>query len=103
MPKEVIYDECSLYDVHVGWSKDGGYLQVGIETQDGNSIAKHLYDTMPEPGTAQGGWGEGKDETHVNQGLAGFTGLWGSLDRAGVNRLIRTLRKARDEAFGRDE
>lgn len=25
------------------------------------------------------------------------------LDRAGVNRLIRSLRKARDDAFGRDE
>lgn len=30
-------------------------------------------------------------------------GLWTWLDRAGVNRLIRLLRKARDNAFGRDE
>ena len=30
-------------------------------------------------------------------------GFYVSLDRAGVNELIRHLRKARDQAFGRDE
>ena len=29
-------------------------------------------------------------------------GLWCDLDRAGINRLIRTLRKARDQAYGAD-
>lgn len=31
-----------------------------------------------------------------------YDGLWASLDRQGVNRLIRILRKARDSAFGAD-
>ena len=29
--------------------------------------------------------------------------IWMDLDRAGINALIRLLRKARDRAFGRDE
>jgi hypothetical protein len=32
-----------------------------------------------------------------------FTGLWGTLDRDGCNRLIRVLRRARDQTFGRDK
>lgn len=31
-----------------------------------------------------------------------FSGCFLSLDRAGINRVIRTLRKARDQAFGSD-
>ena len=30
-------------------------------------------------------------------------GLYVNLDRAGINALIRNLRRARDQAFGRDE
>jgi hypothetical protein len=30
-------------------------------------------------------------------------GLWADLNRAGINNLIRSLREARDKAFGRDE
>lgn len=32
-----------------------------------------------------------------------FDGWHVTLDRAGINRLIRVLRRARDAAFGRDE
>jgi hypothetical protein len=30
-------------------------------------------------------------------------GMYVDLDRAGINKLIRNLRRARDQAFGRDE
>lgn len=37
-------------------------------------------------------------------GISGpYNSYWANLNRAGVNRLIRLLRKARDSAFGRDE
>lgn len=36
-------------------------------------------------------------------GSAAVDGMWTWLDRSGVNRLIRLLRKARDSSFGRDE
>lgn len=32
-----------------------------------------------------------------------FTGLWMTLDRHEINRLIKALRRARDAAYGRDE
>lgn len=55
----------------------------------------------------QVGWSR---DRHVEVGVAMFEmaagqhgpGHWTSLDRAGVNRLIRILRKARDSAFGAD-
>ncbi|MFC0504242.1 hypothetical protein [Micromonospora costi] len=84
MPKETIYDLVGTFDVQVGWQPTPtGSVQLGIETHDGRSIAEHLT---------------GDGETPAN-----FTGLWGTLDREGINRLIRTLRRARDSAFGRDE
>ena len=36
-------------------------------------------------------------------GSSALNGIWTWLDRPGVNRLIRLLRKARDSSFGRDE
>jgi hypothetical protein len=88
MPKEMIRDLVELYDVHVGWEREK-YVQVGVETSDGRSIADHL--------TMENG---GDDEPTTP---ADFKGLWGTLDRTGCNRLIRVLRHARDQAFGKDE
>lgn len=82
MPKEKIYDESALYDAEVTWEPDK-FVQVGIRTHDGRSLADHLS--------------SGGDES------AQFDGLWGTFDRPSVNRLIRCLRRARDAAFGRDE
>lgn len=94
MPKEVIHDEAGMYDMVVGWSRGtvenethepiGGYVQLGIETSDGASLVEKL---------------RGMDVEEA----AMFTRVWGTLDRAGCNRAIRTLRRARDQAFGRDE
>ncbi len=89
MPKERIHDEAGMYDVHVGWDRGpaegAGYVQVGVETHDGLALVEHLT-AKPE-----------------DTGIAEFKGVWGTLDRAGCNRLIRVLRRARDQAFGGDE
>ncbi|WP_431881834.1 hypothetical protein [Micromonospora chalcea] len=89
MPKETINDVASLYDVQVSWRPNpAGYVQLGIETHDGRSIIDHLAVT---------------DEQAAAGGTPpAFNGLWGSLDRDGVNRLIRVLRRARDNAYGAD-
>lgn len=58
----------------VGWSKESGFVEIGI-----NSL---------EISTQNGSHG---------------TGMYASFDRAGINRLIKILRKARDDAYGRDE
>ncbi len=91
MPKEKVYDSTGLYDIEIGWGVDQE-VQVGIETHTGVSIAEMLAERPLD--TGQGG---------VEAALARFTGLWGTLDRRQINRLIKMLRKARDEAYGRDE
>lgn len=98
MPKEIIRDEASMYDVHVGWERDK-YVQVGIETADHRAIVDALLgeDRMtPEVR-------EVIDRLTGEGQLAAFTGLWGTLTREGCNQMIRVLRRARDQAFGRDE
>lgn len=80
MPKEFILD-CEEFDeidpsgLRVGWSKETGLVQVATIGPDGCEL---------HPTPEGNGW-------FVN------------LDRRGINRVIRTLRRARDDAFGRDE
>jgi len=81
MPKEIIYDSAGMYDAVVGWSPDQ-YVQVGIQTHSGRTLAETL--------------GAGDNP-------AQFTGLWGTFDRDGLNRLIKMLRHAREAAYGKDE
>ena len=67
--------------VDVRWNREGGYVQVVTKETD------------PHGGRLVG------DElgAHVTDGY------FVELDRAAVNKLIRNLRRARDQAFGRDE
>jgi len=86
MPKEMIPDrytgsdddavaEGSPTQVRVGWSKETGHVEVATVAPD------HM---VLEPTPEGNGW-------------------FVQMDRAGLNRLIRALRTARDQAFGRDE
>ncbi len=94
MPKELIYDETREWDVTVAWKKGaGGYVQVGIVTHDGVAIAERLHVPSLSGGPSQRLSPEGPL----------FNGVWGTFDREGINRLIRMLRHARDQAYGRDE
>jgi hypothetical protein len=59
---------------HVGWTKDLAHVELAVLNRD-----------EPEfPGDTRRGW-------------------FVQLDRPGINHLIRSLRKARDQAYGRDE
>lgn len=42
------------------------------------------------------------EPTETTSGFTTWEGEWVDLDRAGINRLIRMLRKARDAAYGAD-
>lgn len=85
MPKERIYDSAGMYDIDVTWmgQQPDGYVQVGVSSHDGSPLSTLLNAVSDDE-------------------AATFTGLWGTLDRAGINRLIRTLRRARDYAYGAD-
>lgn len=113
MPKEVLHSD-GPYHAEVGWARDN-YVQLGTSTEDGRSLVWQLYG---EP-IALSRVGEA-----VNQALSKvanpseedvgklvldaldtaevFTSVWSGLDRQDCNRLIRLLRRARDQAFGAD-
>lgn len=80
MPKEVIRDmhetepgHCA--SIELGWGREASYVQLGTVMLDG--AEQRLRDVTRD-------------------------GMYVQLDRAGINRLIRALRRARDAAFGVD-
>lgn len=85
MPKENVIgvDSGDLeLRVQVGWGNHpAGFVQVSSVEQSQNPNAEYA---MTLAGKPVDGW-------YVN------------LDRNGINRLIKVLRKARDQAYGRDE
>lgn len=74
MPKEVIKGTSTPFNVEVRWGPDTG-IHVGVE---------------------------GEEES-VTVGGYQCRGVWTDIDRKGCNDLIRTLRRARDSAYGKDE
>jgi len=67
--------------VDVRWNREGSYVQIVTKATD-----------------AYGGRYAGESpETHFTDGM------YVDLDRAAINKLIRNLRRARDQAFGKDE
>lgn len=99
MPKELIYGEDPPYTekssarsvIGVHWDRDN-YLQV--------STALFNDDLTYVDGHGETHKAEGDHKLHREIWSQGF---YVSLDRSGVNALIRHLRRARDQAFGRDE
>lgn len=90
MPRETVHHlPDSTYRITVGWQRDKD-VQVGFEATDGRSIAEHLQ-------ILKSGSDQPSGVSH------GDTSLWSGMSRAGINDLIRLLRKARDAAYGRDE
>lgn len=129
MPKETVHDLIGAYDVRIGWTNDRD-VQVGVETAEGHALLSRLYGDdetlaaigrkladsgmIPPAPTPQADHGhtwlaaQGRYVLNVIEGSASnptgsFTGVWSTLDRAGCNRLIKAVRRARDAAFGRDE
>lgn len=81
MPKETVRSayaggrEMNEPEVRVGWSRETGHVQLGTVMDD---------EAVLQPTPEGNGW-------------------FVTLDRAGINALVRHLRRARDQAYGRDE
>ena len=83
MPRETVMgDDRDGTEVKVGWDQHGN-VQIGVGAVGSFSFVEPL-----PAGVSVGG---------------PYTDLWVSLSRHGCNELIRKLRRARDQAFGRDE
>jgi hypothetical protein len=81
MPKETTYDQSGMYDVQVSWSREGQYVQIGVETHTKIPVAEAL--------AAGGG-----DANSID-----FTGLWGTFDAQGIDRVVAALQKAKRQTF----
>lgn len=89
MPKEVIYsdqlpwseEDPGVAVVEVRWGRDTGHMQL---------VTKAIH-------RATG------DRLSDDEGIHYTDGFYVDLNRSNINDLIRQLRRARDQAFGRDE
>lgn len=109
MPRERIYGSLTPFGeedpertvADVSWSREAEYVQLGviaIDAQTGEPLdlgERHarLYAKVSGGGT--------DGELVPMAGISG--GMYMQLDRRGCNELIRKVRRARDQAFGRDE
>jgi hypothetical protein len=92
MPKEVVYgdhlpfgeDDPGVSIVEVRWSRESGDVQVATK-----AVSRIDHGPLVETGPGDG--------IHYT------AGFHVQLGRSGINDLIRYLRRARDQAFGRDE
>jgi len=91
MPKEVIYgdlpqgeDGPGVSVVEVRWDRETGYFQIVTKALD-RITGGELVEPEPE------------------SGIHYTAGFYVGLDRREINSLIRVLRRARDQAYGRDE
>jgi hypothetical protein len=107
MPKEVIankYDDpnSSLFRAEVRWNRNM-YVQVAT-TWEAIGPGHHRASCVAATKGGPAGIGRALDTPAAACGGEHCPpdGIFVDLDRDGINRLIRALRKARDQAFGAD-
>jgi hypothetical protein len=82
--------------ISVGWAR-GQFAQIGVGWIDPQIRASALTEAATTSSSRFTVNAEADEEGRV------WASQWLDLDRHTINQLIRELRKARDEAFGRDE
>lgn len=81
MPKSAVYSKTDQDSkVEVSWARERD-VQISVVTKKPDLI-KALEESPP---------------------VEGFNGFFLDLDRSGINGLIKMLRRARDDAYGKDE
>lgn len=105
MPKEIVYDaayrdnadpQAGIEHVAVGWAKDRT-VQLGFTRGPIASMAVYTPGLTSTPDVSAAGG----DPVSLGEPEP-VDSLWMDLDRAGINHLIRSLRRARDAAYGAD-
>lgn len=101
MPKEVVFDNHEFFQL-----PDGVEVPVDVDLQKSNELLGRGYSVMRRAAVVR--WT--RDRMLVELGVAKLEVSthretdphYLALDRSACNRLIRSLRKARDQAFGAD-
>ena len=110
MPRERIYGSLTPFGeedpertvADVSWSREAQYVQLGVIAIDGvTGEPVDLGERSQRYATSAQVAGGGSDGELPIIGIAG--GMYMQLDRRACNDLIRKIRRARDQAFGRDE
>lgn len=113
MPRETIYGD-STVDARIAWGREDGVVQLSTNAQDG---AERVIGMVNEWLTAAKMPTIDLDQLQAAlsverrvPGMANalpsalfFDGFYTQLRRPQVNKMIQVLRRARDQAFGRDE
>lgn len=108
MPAEVIFDETSTFKTRISWGIDCDYVQISTQHTTGTSGARAITQYVSEWLVAAGrppidfSMIEDLGEVGGEPLKPSFDGWHATLDRASLNKMIRTLRRARDAAFGAD-
>jgi hypothetical protein len=117
MPKEVIHPRWHGSDIEpspqvtVGWSREVSDVQIGVALpekvtrppQVGETTIRPIVDVLRDELTDEKWHNNSNYAQALETMVLVYEGGWfADLDRSGINRLIRTLRKARDAAFGAD-
>jgi hypothetical protein len=103
VPKEAVYSHSDQRTkVEVGWARDR-FVQVGsLRQAEPAGVVAYTSSDFPVMNTVgaavvvTGGIVPPEPEPE-------WAGQFVDLDRHGLNQLIRSLRRARDQAYGRDE
>lgn len=94
MPKEIIQSDSSVYGpessaisiLEVRWSRESEFVEIGSRIVRADDHSDYIPTEEEYPG-------------HSEEAIRG---LYTSLSRININKFIRDLRRARDQAFGAD-
>jgi hypothetical protein len=110
MPKKMIYPDrhpdspLPERRIEIGWHKPPhGSVQVGSTRKAAPGVGEHdvwLNESNSQPGVT---WSTGTEFFVTGDPLPAWEGQHVELSRDEINQLIRALREARDQAYGRDE
>lgn len=109
MPKETTYGRWLPYGddsparavAEVLWARDAEYVQV--VTRCVHAADEQAFVPTAEAVTAPLTTSDFVGDKAPPEQLTFRDGFYVDLDRTGINKVIRDLRRARDQAFGRDE
>lgn len=108
MPAETIYGN-DRFDLRIAWGRDDDNVQMVTKVRDDEGygrVIKMVNEWLAAAGMDSIDAEKLKAALEREPGKAGpwFDGWhWNAHDRRGVNLAIATLKRARDQAFGRDE